>query len=129
MNTVSERHIQNNTTESIEQIFEASIDPKSYNILEPTSEFENPIFVSTATDGGGWLTQLCRSDGDWQLTETSPSDSDNSEEDTSYKYLGQTFEVKPVEKQAFAENNLHLGFTISSGWSGTFFPPEIEDRP
>ncbi|KAJ5352100.1 hypothetical protein N7452_001074 [Penicillium brevicompactum] len=125
----AERERQTMSSQSIEETFEAFIDSSLYNTAKPITEVGGRNFMSPAAKGNEWLNQSCQSGGDWQFAETSPSDSDNSEESTAYQCLGERVRVNPAEKQAFPEDNLHLGFTISSGWSGTFFPNGVDDKP
>ena len=125
----AEKERQTMSSQSIEEIFEAFIDSSLYNTAKPITEVGGRTFMSPAAKGNEWLNQSCQSGGGWQFAETSPSDSDNSEENAAYQFLGERLRLSSAEIQAFPEDNLHLGFTISSGWSGTFFPSGVDDKP
>ncbi|CAG8055331.1 unnamed protein product [Penicillium salamii] len=121
-------NIQTHKRDCLADIFDQTIDP-AYFDTTGVSNIREQNLTGTSVDEKGSFTSFCQSSQYWMLSEELSSESENGEVGASYQPLEGILEVESPKYQSSPEHNIYFGFTIGSGWSGTFFPDGVDEKP
>ncbi|CAG8138609.1 unnamed protein product [Penicillium nalgiovense] len=124
-----EEHIHNHRRDPFEEVFDAVIDPNFFYTERPNFKFGNQASRGTIVKGNdNFMTFI--SDAEYATwSERSSSVSEDSEIGTSYQGLEDGFGARLAKLNMYTRDKLYSGFSISSGWSSTFFPHGMEEDP
>ncbi|KAJ5480059.1 hypothetical protein N7530_005568 [Penicillium desertorum] len=124
-----DEHIHNPRSDPFEEVFDAVIDPSFFYTERPSFKFGNQTSRGTIVKGNDNFMNFI-SDAEYAtLSERSSSVSEESEIGTSYQGLEDGFGAKLAKLRMYARDERYSGFSISSGWSSTFFPHGMEEDP
>ncbi|KAJ5265279.1 hypothetical protein N7524_006297 [Penicillium chrysogenum] len=124
-----EENIHNPRSDPFEEVFDAVIDPNFFYTERPSFKFGNQTSRGTIVKGNdNFMTFI--SDSEYATWSERPSSvSEESEIGTSYQGLEDGLGAKLAKLQMYARDERYSGFSISSGWSSTFFPHGMEEDP
>ncbi|CAG8895279.1 unnamed protein product [Penicillium egyptiacum] len=124
-----EGHIQDRRSDPFEAVFDEVIDPNFFYTERPNFKFKNQASRATMVKrNDNFMTFF--SDAEYATwSERSSSVSEDSEIGTSYQALEDGFGANLAKLHMYARDAPYSGFSISSGWSSTFFPHGIEEDP
>ncbi|KAJ6183691.1 hypothetical protein N7519_004992 [Penicillium mononematosum] len=122
-----EEHIHSHRRDPFEEVFDAVIDPNFFYTERPSFKFGNQGSRGTIVKGNdNFMTFI--SDAEYATwSERSSSVSEESEIWTSYQGVEDGFGAKLAKLNMYARDERYSGFSISSGWSSTFFPHGMEE--
>lgn len=124
-----EGHIKYCRSGSFEDVFDEVIDSNYFYTERSTFKFGNQPSEGTIVKGNDNFVTFF-SDAEFATwSERSSSVSEDSEVGSSYHAPEDGLGVSLVELQRYARDEPYSAFSISSGWSSTFFPHEIEEGP
>lgn len=124
-----EEHIHNPRSDPFEEVFDSVIDPNFFYTERPSFKFGNQTPRGTIVKGNdNFMTFI--SDAEYATWSERPSSvSEEREIGTSYQGLEDGFGAKLAKLHMYARDERYSGFSISSGWSSTFFPHGMEEDP
>lgn len=125
--TSDKGHIKYYRSDSVEEVFDEVIDPNFFYTERSSFKFRNqPTELTIAKGNDSFLTFF--SDAEFATwSERSSSVSEDSEEGRSHQAPDDGLGGSLGELQRHARDEPYSGFAISSGWSSTFFPHEVEE--
>lgn len=122
-------HIKYHRSDSFEEVFDEVIDSNFFYTERSSFKFGNEPSEGTILKGNDNFVTFF-SDAEFATwSERSSSVSEDSELGTSYQAPEDGLGASLVELQRHARDEPYSGFAISSGWSSTFFPHEVEEEP
>ncbi|KAF4771498.1 hypothetical protein N7455_007741 [Penicillium solitum] len=122
-------HIKYYRSDSFEEVFDEVIDSNFFYTERSSSKFGNQPSEGGIVKGNDNFVTFFSDAAFATWSERSSSVSEDSELGTSYQAPEDDLEASLVELQRHARDEPYSGFAISSGWSSTFFPHEVEEEP
>lgn len=124
-----EGHTKYYRSDSFEEVFDEVIDSNSFYTERSSFKFGNQPSEGTIVKGNDNFVTFFSDAAFATWSERSSSISEDSEVGTSYEAPEDGLGASLVELQRHARDEPYSGFAISSGWSSTFFPHEVEEEP
>ncbi|CAG8014657.1 unnamed protein product [Penicillium salamii] len=121
-------NFQPHKTDSLADIFDQTIDPAYFDTTW-ISNFTEQNSTGSFAEEKGHFASFCRGSQHWTFSEELSSESENGGAGTSDQPLEGILECKSPEHLSSPAHNIYFGFTIGSGWSGTFFPDGDDEKP
>lgn len=121
-------NIQPHKTDSLADIFDQTIDPAYFDTTW-ISNFREPNPTGTFMEEQGHFASFCQGSQHRTFSEELSSESENGGAGTSDQPLEGTLECESPEHSSSPAHNIYFGFTVGSGWSGTFFPDGDDEKP
>ncbi|CAI7597636.1 unnamed protein product [Penicillium viridicatum] len=124
-----EGHTKHYRSDSIEEVFDEVIDSNFFYTERSSFKFGNQPSEGTIVKGNDNFVTFFSDTAFATWSERSSSISEDSEVGTSYEAPEDGLGASLVELHRHARDEPYSGFAISSGWSSTFFPHEVEKEP
>ncbi|KAJ5396245.1 uncharacterized protein N7487_010548 [Penicillium crustosum] len=124
-----ERHIKYYRSDSFEEVFDEVIDSNSFYTERSSFNFGNQPSEGAIVKGNDNFVTFFSDAAFATWSERSSSVSEDSELGTSYQAPEDGLGASLAESRRHARDEPYSGFAISSGWSSTFFPHEVEEEP
>lgn len=122
-------HIKYYRSDPFEDVFDEVIDSNFVYSERSSFKFGNQPSEGSIVKGNDNFVTFFSDAAFATWSERSSSVSEDSELGTSYQAPEDDLGASLVELQRHARDEPYSGFAISSGWSSTFFPHEVEEEP
>ncbi|KAJ5426312.1 hypothetical protein N7465_001382 [Penicillium sp. CMV-2018d] len=122
-------HTKHYRSDPFEEVFDEVIDSNFFYTERSSFKFRNQPSEGTIVKGNDNFVTFFSDAAFATWSERSSSISEDSEVGTSYEAPEDGLGASLVELQRHARDEPYSGFAISSGWSSTFFPHQIEEEP